>query len=123
MRAPTRTQEPEDPAPYNTPCQQGAAKEIKKLTDLAEELLRKPTNTSLTVLLYSPLVVWLLPLLEPVLMLIAFCKLLPSLLKFLQTQVNKIVNHTFNQLLLQGYQHLLTHPEENYNGPYQDTGL
>jgi hypothetical protein len=27
MRARTRTQEPEDPAPYNTPCQQEAAKE------------------------------------------------------------------------------------------------
>jgi hypothetical protein len=27
MRAPTRTQEPEDPAPYNAPCQQEAAKE------------------------------------------------------------------------------------------------
>jgi hypothetical protein len=27
VRAPTRTQEPEDPAPYNSPCQQEAAKE------------------------------------------------------------------------------------------------
>jgi hypothetical protein len=79
MRAPTRTPEPEDPAPYNAPCQQEAAKETKKLTDLAEELLRKPTKTSLTDLLHSPLVVWLLPLLGPVLMLIAFCTLLPCL--------------------------------------------
>jgi hypothetical protein len=31
MRAPTRTQEPEDPAPYNTPCQQEAAKETDAL--------------------------------------------------------------------------------------------
>jgi hypothetical protein len=28
MRAPTRTQEPEDPAPYSTPCQQEAAKRL-----------------------------------------------------------------------------------------------
>jgi hypothetical protein len=27
MRAPTRMQEPEDPAPYNAPCQQESAKE------------------------------------------------------------------------------------------------
>jgi hypothetical protein len=31
MRAPTRTQEPEDPAPYNAPCQQEAAKETDAL--------------------------------------------------------------------------------------------
>jgi hypothetical protein len=31
MRAPTRTQELEDPAPYNAPCQQEAAKETDAL--------------------------------------------------------------------------------------------
>jgi hypothetical protein len=31
MKAPTRTQEPEDPAPYNTPCQEEAAKETNAL--------------------------------------------------------------------------------------------
>jgi hypothetical protein len=31
MRAPTRTQEPEDPAPCNAPCQQEAAKETNAL--------------------------------------------------------------------------------------------
>jgi hypothetical protein len=102
MRAPTRTQEPEDSAPYNIPCQQEAAKETKKLTNFPEELLRKPTKTSLTDLLHSPLIAWLLPLLGPIFVLIAFCTLLPCLLKFLQTQVNKFSNQTFNKLLLQG---------------------
>jgi hypothetical protein len=32
MRALTRMQEPEDPAPYNTPCQQEAAKETDALS-------------------------------------------------------------------------------------------
>jgi hypothetical protein len=31
MRAPTRMQEPADPAPYNAPCQQEAAKETDAL--------------------------------------------------------------------------------------------
>jgi hypothetical protein len=31
MRTPTRTQEPEDPAPYNEVCQQEAAKETDTL--------------------------------------------------------------------------------------------
>jgi hypothetical protein len=31
LRSPTRTQEPEDPAPYNAPCQQEAAKETDAL--------------------------------------------------------------------------------------------
>jgi hypothetical protein len=35
MRAPTRTQEPEDPAPYNIPCQEEAAKE----TDASPQFL------------------------------------------------------------------------------------
>jgi hypothetical protein len=35
MRAPTRTQEPEDPAPYNVPCQQEAAKQ----TDASPQFL------------------------------------------------------------------------------------
>jgi hypothetical protein len=35
MRAPTRTQEPENPAPYNAPCQQEAAKE----TDASPQFL------------------------------------------------------------------------------------
>jgi tyrosine-protein phosphatase YwqE len=56
-------------------------------------------------------------------MLIAFCTLLPCLLKFLQTQVNKISNRTFNQLLLKGYQPLIAQPEDTCDGPYQDTGL
>jgi tyrosine-protein phosphatase YwqE len=56
-------------------------------------------------------------------MLIAFCTLLPCLLKFLQTQVNKISNQTFNQLLFQGHQPLIAQPEDTYNGPYQETRL
>jgi hypothetical protein len=78
-----------------------------------------PYNTPLT----ADLIAWLLPLLGPIFLLIAFCTLLPCLLKFLQTQVNKISNQTFNQLLLQGYQPLIAQPEDTYNGPYQDTRL
>jgi hypothetical protein len=36
---------------------------VKKLTDLAEDLLKRPTKNTLTGLLNSPLVTWLLPFL------------------------------------------------------------
>jgi hypothetical protein len=41
MRAPTRIQEPEDPAPYNAPCQQEAAKETKKVKKLGQGTPKK----------------------------------------------------------------------------------
>jgi hypothetical protein len=41
MRAPTRMQEPEDPAPYNAPCQQEAAKETKKVKKLGQGTPKK----------------------------------------------------------------------------------
>jgi hypothetical protein len=96
---------------------------VKKLTDLAEDLLKRPTKDTLTDLLSSPLITWLLPFLGPLLMLIALCTLLPCLLQFLRSQVNRISNQTFNQLLLQGYHPLIAQPEDNRDGPYQDTGL
>jgi hypothetical protein len=38
---------------------------VKKLTDLAEDLLKRHTKNTLTDLLNSPLVTWLLPFLGP----------------------------------------------------------
>jgi hypothetical protein len=96
---------------------------VKKLTDLAEDLLKRLTKNNLTDLLNSPLVTWLLPFLGPLLMLITLCTLLPCLLQFLKSQVNKISNQTFNQLLLQGYQPLIAQPEDTYDGSYRDKGL
>jgi hypothetical protein len=96
---------------------------VKKLTDLAEDLLKRPTKNTLTDLLNSPLVTWLLPFLGPLLVLITLCTLLACLLQFLRSQVNRISNQTFNQLLLQGYQPLIAQPEDTCNGSYQDTGL
>jgi hypothetical protein len=96
---------------------------VKKLTDLAEDLLKGPTKTPLSNLLGSLLVTWLLPFLGPLLMLISLCTLLPCLLQFLSSQVNKISNQTFNQLLLQEYHPLIAQPENACDGPYQDTGL
>jgi hypothetical protein len=85
---------------------------VKRLTDLAEDLLRRPSKNTLTNLLSSPLVTCLLPFLGPLLMLITLCTLLPCLLQFLRSQVNRISNQTFNQLLLQGYHPLLAQPED-----------
>jgi hypothetical protein len=67
---------------------------VKRLTDLAEDLLRRPSKNTLTDLLSSPLVIWLLPFLDPLLVLITLCTLLPCLLQFLRSQVNKISNQT-----------------------------
>jgi hypothetical protein len=53
---------------------------INKLTDLAEDLLKRPTKDTFTDLLSSPLVTWLLPFLGPLLMLVTLCTLLPCLL-------------------------------------------
>ncbi|XP_073923059.1 ERV-BabFcenv provirus ancestral Env polyprotein-like [Castor canadensis] len=96
---------------------------VNKLTDLAKDLLRRPSKNTLTDLLSSPLVTWLLPFLGPLLMLIALCTLLPCLLWFLRSQVNRISNQTFNQLLLQGYHPLIAQPEDTRDEPYRDTGL
>jgi hypothetical protein len=96
---------------------------VKKLTDLAKDLLKRPTKNTLTDLPNSPLVTWLLPFLGPLLMLVTLCTLLTCLLQFLKSQVNRISNQTFNQLLLQGYQPLITQPEDTYDGSYRDTGL
>jgi hypothetical protein len=93
---------------------------VKKLTDLAEDLLKRPTKNTLTNLLNSPFLTWLLPFLGPLLMLVTLCTLLPHLLQFLRSQVNKISTQTFNQLLLQGYQPLIAQPEDTYGGSYQD---
>jgi hypothetical protein len=96
---------------------------VNRLTDLAEDPLRGPNKNTLTYLLSSPLVIWLLPFLGPLLMLIALCALLPCLLQFLRSQVNRISNQTFNQLLLQGYHPLIAQPEDTCHEPYWDTGL
>jgi hypothetical protein len=96
---------------------------VKKLTDLAKDLLKRPTKNTLTHLLNSPLINWILPFLGPLLMLITLCTLLPCLLQFLRSQVNKISNQTFNQLLFHGYQPLIAQPEDTYDGFYWDTGL
>jgi hypothetical protein len=96
---------------------------VKKLTDLAKDLLKRPTKNTLTNLLNSPFITWLLPFLGPLLMLITLCTLLPCLLQFLRSQVNKISNQTFNQPLLQGYQPLIAQPEDTYDGSYWDTRL
>jgi hypothetical protein len=96
---------------------------VKKLTDLAEDLLKRPTKNTLTNLVNSPLVTWLLPFLGPLLVLVTLCTLLHYLLQFLRSQVNKISKQTFNQLLLQGYQPLIAQPEDTYDGSYWDTGL
>jgi hypothetical protein len=96
---------------------------VNRLTDLAEDLLRRPSKNTLTDLLSSPLVTWLLPFLGPLLMLITLCTLLPCLLQFLRSQVNRISNQTFNQLLLQGYHLLIAQLEDTRYKPYQDTGL
>jgi hypothetical protein len=96
---------------------------VKSLTDLAEDLLRRPSKNTLTDLLSSPLVTWLLPFLGLLLMLIALCTLLPCLLQFLRSQVSRISNQTFNQLLLQGYHPLIAQPEDTRDEPYGDTGL
>jgi hypothetical protein len=95
---------------------------VKKLTDLAEDLLKRPTKNTLTDLLNSPLLTWLLPFLGPLLMLITLCTLLPCLLHFLRSQVNKISNQTFNQLLLQGYQPLIAQPEDTMMDPTRTPG-
>jgi hypothetical protein len=96
---------------------------VKKLTDLAEDLLRGPSKNTLTNLLSSPLITWLLPFLGPLLMLITLCTLLPCLLQFLRSQVSRISNQTFNQLLLRGYHPLIAQLEDTRDEPYRDTGL
>jgi hypothetical protein len=89
---------------------------VKRLTDLAEDLLRRPSKNILTDLLSSPLITWLLLFLGPLLMLITLCPLLLCLLQFLRSQVNKISNQTFNQLLLQGYHPLIAQLEDTLLG-------
>jgi hypothetical protein len=96
---------------------------VKKLTDLAEDLLRGPSKKTLTNMLSSPLITWLLPFLGPLLMLITLCTLLPCLLQFLRSQVSRISNQTFNQLLLRGYHPLIAQLEDTRDEPYRDTGL
>jgi hypothetical protein len=96
---------------------------VKKLTDLAEDLLRGPSKKTLTNMLSSPLITWLLPFLGPLLMLITLCTLLPCLLQFLRSQVSRISNQTFNQLLLQGYHPLIAQPEDTHDESYRNTGL
>jgi hypothetical protein len=96
---------------------------VKKLTDLAEDLLKRPTKGTLTNLLSSPLLTWLLPFLGPLLMLVTLCTLRPCFLQFLRSQVNRISNQTFNQLLLQGYHPLIAQPGDACDGPYQDNGV
>lgn len=66
----------------------------------------------------NPIWNWMLPFLTPLLsvfliLLVAPC-LINFLSRFLQQQVQKISNQTFNQLLLQGYQPLAKEPE-SYN--------
>jgi hypothetical protein len=51
------------------------------------------------------------------------CSLILKLPPLYHTTCLLLLIKKFNQLYFQGCQHLLTHPEENYNGPYQDTGL
>jgi hypothetical protein len=96
---------------------------VKKLTDLAEDLLKRPTKGTLTNLLSSPLLTWLLPFLGPLFMLVTLCTLRPCFLQFLRSQVNRISNQTFNQLLLQGYHPLIAQPGDACDGPYQDNGV
>jgi hypothetical protein len=96
---------------------------VKRLTDLAEDLLRRHSKNTLTDLLSSPLVTWLLPFLGPLLVLITLCTLLPCVLEFLRSQVSRMSNQTFNQLLLQGYHLLIAQLEDTRYKPYQDTGL
>jgi hypothetical protein len=55
---------------------------VKKLTDLAKDLLKRPTKDTLTDLLNSPLITWLLPFLGPLLTLITLCTSYPVYYSF-----------------------------------------
>lgn len=73
---------------------------IIKLTDIASSLRSPPPSHPLSSFLHNPLLAWVWPLLGPLVVLLLGCLFLPCLIKFLQTQMGKISNQTFNQLLL-----------------------
>ncbi|XP_046290074.1 endogenous retrovirus group FC1 Env polyprotein-like [Marmota monax] len=81
---------------------------VVKLTDLAATL-RTPTSQNLfSSLMSTPLLAWVWPILGPLCVIFLMCLFLPCIIKFIQTQVGKISNQTFNQFLLRNYQLLAT---------------
>lgn len=77
---------------------------IKKLEDLAISFYKTNAQPATwTSLLQNPFLTWLWPILGPLTIILLGCLFLPCLIKFLQTQVGRISNQTFNQLLLRNY--------------------
>lgn len=81
---------------------------VVKLTDLATSLKNPPNQNPFATFFLAHFQSWLLPLLGPICLLFPMCLFLPCLLHFLQGQLRKISNQTFNQLLLRYYQPLMT---------------
>ncbi|XP_015339847.1 endogenous retrovirus group FC1 Env polyprotein-like [Marmota marmota marmota] len=83
-------------------------KNVVKLQELSTQLLKPTSSNPITGFFQSSLATYLLPILGPLIGMLLFCALLPCIMKFLQTQLQKISNQTFNQLLLRHYQPLMT---------------
>ncbi|XP_071475890.1 endogenous retrovirus group FC1 Env polyprotein-like [Marmota flaviventris] len=82
---------------------------VVKLQKLSTQLLKPTSSNPITGFFQSSLATYLLPILGPLIGMLLFCALLPCIMKFLQTQLQKISNQTVNQLLLRHYQPLMTY--------------
>lgn len=82
--------------------------DITKLTDLASSLHSASNSNPFSSILTNPLLTWLWPIAGPIIIILLACLFLPCIIKFIKSQVGKISNQAFNQLLLRNYQLLAT---------------
>ena len=82
--------------------------DITKLTDLASSLHSATNSNPFSSILTNPLLTWLWPIAGPIIIILLACLFLPCIIKFIKSQVGKISNQAFNQLLLRNYQLLAT---------------
>ncbi|XP_073095109.1 endogenous retrovirus group FC1 Env polyprotein-like [Manis javanica] len=82
--------------------------DITKLTDLASSLHSASNSNPFSSILTNPLLTWLWPIAGPIIVILLVCLFLPCIIKFIKSQVGKISNQAFNQLLLRNYQLLAT---------------